>query len=475
VSACNWCLVGEHEVADRLSHKLAVSENGWIDNDHCQTWLEESFLPQVMAHNHSRKPILLICDGHGSHCTFKLLLHAKLNNIFILKLVPHTTHMCQPLDVGILGPLQTAFAKGVDEFVADHGRGINKKEFIEIYLKARTEAIVPLLITSAFKHCGICPLNPEIFTAKDFAPSKGYSTAALSHLPQGFQEAAAPENNEIDDDQQSQGAKSCDLDFIDPDNEARGAHDSSAPSDKAPIDSQHTQQPSPMRSLSPDDTVLTPHGLNNLKSDLLGYCLALEIKGRVQEIKLADARREAEEAHTHAVILGRQYTDVMNVQNAKKKTRTSSTFDAQARVMNTNKAMLILQNEEDARLAELARIEALEAGYQHCLELQILNAPCFPWFHAAAAVVINREKAIVATEKAAVKATANAAKEAKAAAAKAVNAARRLEEKEVCDAKKARKLVLEKEVKALEKAAKAVHESFCESVKNDKELIFTLL
>jgi hypothetical protein len=186
------------------------------------------------------------------------------------------------------------YKQGVDEFVADHGQGINKKEFIEIYLKARTEAIVPSLITSAFKHCGICPLNPEIFTAEDFAPSKGYSTAASSHLPQGFPEAAAPENNEIDDDQQSQGAKSCDSDFIDPDNEARGAHDSSTPLDKAPIDSQHTQQPSPMRSSSPDDTVLTPHGLNNLKSDLLGYCLALETKGRVQEIELANACREAE-------------------------------------------------------------------------------------------------------------------------------------------------------------------------------------
>jgi hypothetical protein len=205
-----------------------------------------------------------------------------------------------------------------------------------------------------------------------------------------------------------------------------------------------------MRSSSPDDTVLTPHGLNSLKSDLLGYCLALETKGRVQEIELANACREAEEARTHAVILGRQYTDV---QNAKKKTRTSGTFDAQARVMNTDEAMLILQNEEDACLAELARIEALEAGYQHCLELQILNAPRFLWFHATATIVIDREKAIVATEKAAVKATENAAKEAKAAAAKVVNAARRLEEKEVRDAEKARKLVLEKEAKALEKAA----------------------
>ena len=190
-----------------------------------------------------------------------------------------------------------------------------------------------------------------------------------------------------------------------------------------------------------------------MKSDLLGYCLALEMKGRVQEIKLANARREVEEACMHAVILGCQYTNVMNVQNAKKKMHTSGTFGAQARVMNTNEAMLILQNEEAACLAELARIEALEAGYQHCLELQILNAPHFPWFHAAATVVIDREKAIVATEKVAVKVTANAAKEVKAAAVKAMNAAHRLEEKEVCDTKKARKLVLEKEAKALEKAA----------------------
>ena len=97
---------------------IGVSQNGWIDNEHCSKWIERSFIPQVTERNASGKPILLLCDGHGSHCTGKLLHEAHKHNIFVMKLPPHCTHKLQPLDVGILGPLQNNFTnKAVHESI----------------------------------------------------------------------------------------------------------------------------------------------------------------------------------------------------------------------------------------------------------------------------------------------------------------------------------------------------------------------
>ena len=377
----------------------------------------------------------------------------------MLKLVPHTTHKCQPLDVGVLGPLQTAFAKGVDQFVSDHGRGISKKEFIEIYLKARLEAMVPSLITSAFRHCGICPLNPVIFTAEDFAPSQGYSTVARSHLPSSFPQADP--NSAEDSDQRSEGAASYDSGFCVPDDEASEPENGGEPPED--VDTQigdystpHIKGASLKQSPSPEVAILKSY---DSKDDWHSRCLALENKIKAQDTELAQVRKEAEDARTHATVLGRQYTAVMNLRNSKKKSHASGTFDMQARVMNTDEALLILQKEYAKRVAEEARLEALATGHQQRLELQILNAPRLPWFQAAADVVIQRWKAVVTAEKEAVKVAAKAARDAKAAALKEVTAAHKREEKRVRDTEKAEKLASEREAKALAKAARALEKA----------------
>jgi hypothetical protein len=121
----------------RLSNSIGVSENGWIDDEHALSWLKKAFINQAKAHNKSGKPILLICDGHGSHTTAPMLLKARNENIFILRLPPHCTHKLQPLDVGVLGPLQAQFADNMDTYVTRNGCGVGKKEFIQEYVDAR--------------------------------------------------------------------------------------------------------------------------------------------------------------------------------------------------------------------------------------------------------------------------------------------------------------------------------------------------
>src|SRR5262249_17545084 len=49
------------------------------------------------------KPRLLICDEHDSHITASWIAHYMKNNIIFMVLPPHSSHLTQPLDVGVFG------------------------------------------------------------------------------------------------------------------------------------------------------------------------------------------------------------------------------------------------------------------------------------------------------------------------------------------------------------------------------------
>ena len=53
--------------------------------------------------------VLLIMDGHGSHKTKKFRETCEDNNIIPLYLPPHSTHLLQPLDLGIFGPIKYGY------------------------------------------------------------------------------------------------------------------------------------------------------------------------------------------------------------------------------------------------------------------------------------------------------------------------------------------------------------------------------
>ena len=47
------------------------------------------------------RPVLLIQDGHCSHVSIEGIELATAHSIHLLCLLPHTTHILQPLDVGV--------------------------------------------------------------------------------------------------------------------------------------------------------------------------------------------------------------------------------------------------------------------------------------------------------------------------------------------------------------------------------------
>ena len=135
-----------------------VSDNGWINKEIFLVWLQHfvDSIPPV-------RPVLLILDGHSSHVTIEAIELAR----------SHTTHILQPLDVGVFKPFKAAFSKASHQFIMQNpGRVVTNDVLASLVGDAWPHAFTPLNIMAGFKKCGIYPFNPGEILDRQVAPSK---------------------------------------------------------------------------------------------------------------------------------------------------------------------------------------------------------------------------------------------------------------------------------------------------------------
>jgi hypothetical protein len=107
------------------------------------------------------KQRLLICDGHDSHITASWIAHCMNNNIILMVLPPHSSHLTQPLDVGVFKPLKTLMASAIEPLVSTELHRIMKAEWLLSYVQAHDGAFSIRNIQSGFSGTGIMPFNPS--------------------------------------------------------------------------------------------------------------------------------------------------------------------------------------------------------------------------------------------------------------------------------------------------------------------------
>lgn len=139
------------------------------------SWLVKDFHPTTVAKANGRWR-LLILDGHNSHLTYGFCYFAKTEKIMVICLPPHTTHVLQPCDVGVFGPLAAAWKKQV-RLASRQQIRITPNNFLHFYSRARATSVTPVTIFSSFMHAGISPLNPAMISPALFEPSKNTTTA----------------------------------------------------------------------------------------------------------------------------------------------------------------------------------------------------------------------------------------------------------------------------------------------------------
>ena len=72
------------------------------------TWFEKKFIPHC---NKSQNKKILFVDGHNSHISIEVVLLAIKNYISLICLPPHSTHLLQPLDVGVFKSVKNSWRK----------------------------------------------------------------------------------------------------------------------------------------------------------------------------------------------------------------------------------------------------------------------------------------------------------------------------------------------------------------------------
>ena len=139
--------------------KFTATENGWTSNATALEWLQKVFIPQTAPRDPSEAR-LLILDGHGSHETTEFMWECYSNNIHLLFLPPHTSHVLQPLDLSVFSPLKTAYRRRLNflSFLTD-STPIGKRNFLICYSRAREVSLTAFNIKAGWKASGLWPIN----------------------------------------------------------------------------------------------------------------------------------------------------------------------------------------------------------------------------------------------------------------------------------------------------------------------------
>ena len=149
---------------------------------------------------------MLVLDGHASHITIDVSEFARSNDIHLLCLPSHTSHILQPLDVGVFKSFKSLFSKVCRQYMVKFpGRVITEKVLTSLVGDAFAQSHTPLNILSDFKKSGIYPFNPGEVSDRQIAPSRAltkptpqaptFSPAQVAQF-----EAQYEEGNDVEDD-----------------------------------------------------------------------------------------------------------------------------------------------------------------------------------------------------------------------------------------------------------------------------------
>ena len=164
--------------------RFNCNSKGWTSNQHGLDWLKRCFDPET--HDKAAGEYrLLICDGHDSHITGDFIAHCIDNNILLMILPPHSSHLTQSLDVGVFGALKKHMAAEIEPLMRTGVPRIQKVEWLTAFVAAHDKAVSAKNILSGFRGTGIHP----------FLPTKVLRRVASSSTPEPAPRPSTPSND----------------------------------------------------------------------------------------------------------------------------------------------------------------------------------------------------------------------------------------------------------------------------------------
>ncbi|KAM6508499.1 hypothetical protein FALCPG4_19005 [Fusarium falciforme] len=139
---------------------------------------------------------LIVFDGFTGHGVFAVREYCAKFCIITAPLPPHSTHVLQPMDVGVFQPLKNAHQKHLAKWLRKGNISFSRTDFIRGFQQVFEEGFTAHNIISGFEKSGIYPPNPEPAMAylakKQLQAKQAINPAFASLLPHDsrFQTAA---------------------------------------------------------------------------------------------------------------------------------------------------------------------------------------------------------------------------------------------------------------------------------------------
>lgn len=152
----NWCTGGPDDAS------WDISPSGWMESQQFLKWFKNCFVPFV---NNLAGTKLLFLDGHASRVSLELIKEAMSNNIVLMKLMPHTSSVSQPLDVGVFKTMKVKWKQILNEAVKKGNFTITKEKFGQLLRPLVEKGFLSENARSGFSESGLWPLNRDKITA----------------------------------------------------------------------------------------------------------------------------------------------------------------------------------------------------------------------------------------------------------------------------------------------------------------------
>ena len=184
-----------------------MSKNGWSTAEVFRNYITKHFTKYSnVSSGSAAEPTLVLYDGHRSHISLILTEWARAHHVILFVLPPHTSHLTQPLDVGVFGPFKTMYSRECQLYLKNHpGIAITKYEVAELTSKPYVKALTAENLISAFRKTGIYPFDNSTIADSQVAPSIIYKNQkesnaeedTIHHLePEPMQTTASNQNTD---------------------------------------------------------------------------------------------------------------------------------------------------------------------------------------------------------------------------------------------------------------------------------------
>lgn len=125
-------------------------------------YLQKIFYP-FLCEQEIQFPVVLFVDGHSSHLSLETAEFCLEKKIVLIALYPNSTHLIQPMDVAVFGPLKKNWRHAVHrwKFENHDSKSLTKEHFAKLLHHVVVEKVKPEYLQSGFRTSGLFPFNPD--------------------------------------------------------------------------------------------------------------------------------------------------------------------------------------------------------------------------------------------------------------------------------------------------------------------------